>query len=308
MNPAIDKTVEVEELVCRGLNRIRKVEYDAGGKGINVSKTIRSLGGKTLVLGVLGGATGGYIKSALDALDIDNDMVLTGENTRTNIKIVDPALGTNTDINEPGMPISQANMQAVWNKLTDKVQPGDTVVFAGKNPPGMADDQLARWIAELKKLDVRVCVDTVGLPMTLALEQGPDIIKPNREELSELVGRKLITDQEILKVGKELVAGGIGLAAVSMGSGGAIFITRDQVIRGYSPKVVVASTVGAGDAFCSTFVAGIVRGMSLRDAAVLGQAQAAHIISTLGANAGATDIHTLVEYAKDFGYDIDIKE
>lgn len=289
LNPALDKTVTLPGFAVNTVNRAQNIRLDPGGKGINVSKTIRSLGGKTLVLGVLGGATGGYIKSALDALDIDNDMVLTGENTRTNIKIVDPALGTNTDINEPGLPISQANMQAVWNKLTGKVQPGDTVVFAGKNPPGMADDQLARWISELKKLDVRVCVDTVGLPMTLALEQGPDIIKPNREELSELVGRKLITDQEILKVGKELVAGGIGLAAVSMGSGGAIFITKDQVIRGYSPKVVVASTVGAGDAMMAALAHYTAAGCSLEETARRAIAVATASVTYAGSQAPELD-------------------
>ena len=289
LNPALDKTVTLPGFAVNTVNRAQTIRLDPGGKGINVSKTIRSLGGKTLVLGVLGGATGGYIKSALDALDIDNDMVLTGENTRTNIKIVDPALGTNTDINEPGLPISQANMQAVWNKLTDKVQPGDTVVFAGKNPPGMADNQLARWIAELKRLDVRVCVDTVGLPMTLALEQGPDIIKPNREELSELVGRKLITDQEILKVGKELVAEGIGLAAVSMGSGGAIFITRDQVIRGYSPKVVVASTVGAGDAMMAALAHYTAAGCSLEETARRAIAVATASVTYAGSQAPELD-------------------
>ena len=93
--------------------------------------------------------------------------------------------------------MSRETLLAVWEKLTAVVQPGDTVVFAGKNPPGMADELLAAWIRRLKSLDVRVCVDTVGEPMRLALAQCPDISQAT-------VQRTLIDLQqkeEIIKLG-----------------------------------------------------------------------------------------------------------
>ena len=267
LNPALDKTVTLPGFAVNTVNRVQSIRLDPGGKGINVSKSVRALGGKTLAIGVLGGAAGGYIKAALDRMGLDNDMVITGAVTRTNLKVVDPVLGTNTDINEPGSPVAAADLEKVWQKLSGVVNPGDTVVFAGKNPPEMDDGLLADWIRKLKALDVCVCVDTVGVPMELALREKPDIIKPNQEELSALMGRELRTTAEALDAAKELVAQGVGLVAVSMGGDGASFVTADQCLRGYSPKVHVASTVGAGDAMMAALVHYSAAGCSLEETA-----------------------------------------
>jgi len=267
LNPALDKTLTLPGFAVNTVNRVQSLRLDPGGKGINVSKSVKALGGKTLCLGILGGAPGGYIKAALDKMDLPNNMVLSSEPTRTNIKIVDPVLGTNTDINEPGSPVSQETLIAVCRKLHEAVSPGDTVVFAGKNPPGMDDAQIAIGVRQLKALDVRVCVDTVGEPMRLALKEGPSIIKPNKDELSEIMGCHLSTDREILEAARELVRQGVELAAVSMGADGAIFVTRDQVLRGYCPKVSVVSTVGAGDAMMAALAHYTSAGCSLEETA-----------------------------------------
>jgi len=267
LNPALDKTVTLPGFAVNTVNRVQSTTLDPGGKGINVSKTVQALGGKTLAIGVLGGSSGGYIKMALDELGIANDMVITASTTRTNLKVVDPVLGTNTDINEAGSPVSPEDLQKVWQKILDAVQPGDTVVFAGKNPPEMPDELLAEWIRKLKSLDVRVCVDTVGEPMRLALQEKPDIIKPNREELSDIVGRDLRTADDVLQAARELVAQGIGLVAASMGGEGAWFVTANQCICGRNPKVAVVSTVGAGDAMMAALAHYSAAGCSLEETA-----------------------------------------
>lgn len=267
LNPALDKTLILPGFAVNTVNRVQDSRLDPGGKGINVSKSVQALGGSTLAIGVLGGASGGYIKAALDQLGLANDMVITGSTTRTNLKIMDPVLGTNTDINEPGSPISEADLHKVWQKLSDAVKPGDTVVFAGKNPPEMDDGLLAEWIHRLKSLDVRVCVDTVGEPMRLALQEKPDIIKPNRDELSGLTGRALRKEADIIAAARELVDGGVGLVAVSLGGDGALFMTADQCIRGRCPKVAVASTVGAGDAMMAALAHYSGAGCSLEETA-----------------------------------------
>ena len=267
LNPALDKTVTLPGFAVNTVNRVQNIRLDPGGKGINVSKSIQALGGKTLAIGVLGGASGGYIKAALDRIGLANDMVITGGVTRTNLKVVDPVLGTNTDINEPGSPVNPEDLQKVWHKISEAVQPGDTVVFAGKNPPGMDDGLLAEWIRKLKSLDVRVCVDTVGVPMELALREKPDIIKPNRDELSALMGRDLRTNEDVLEAARALVSQGGGLVAVSMGGEGALFVTANQCLRGYSPKVHVASTVGAGDSMMAALAHYSAAGCSLEETA-----------------------------------------
>lgn len=267
LNPALDKTVTLPGFAVNTVNRVQSIRLDPGGKGINVSKSVHALGGKTLAIGVLGGASGGYIKAALDQMGLANDMVITAGVTRTNLKVVDPVLGTNTDINEPGSPVEPEDLQKVWRRISEAVQPGDTVVFAGKNPPGMDDGLLAEWIRKLKSLDVCVCVDTVGVPMKLALQEKPDIIKPNRDELSALMGRELRTNDDVVEAARTLVSQGVGLVAVSMGGDGAIFVTEDQCLRGYSPKVPVASTVGAGDSMMAALAHYSAAGCSLEETA-----------------------------------------
>ena len=292
LNPALDKTVTLPGFAVNTVNRVETIRLDPGGKGINVSKAVLALGGKTLAISVLGGANGGYIKAALDTMGLPNRMILTEGATRTNLKIVDPVLGTNTDINEPGSPVSEDILERVWQTLAETVQSGDTVVFAGKNPPGMADDMLATWIRELKKMSVRVCVDTVGTPMLLALAEKPDIIKPNKAELSELMNRELHDDVQIIEAAKELVDAGVGLVAVSMGSSGAVFVTKDQCIRGYSPKVTVGSTVGAGDSMMAALAHYTEAGCALEETARRAIATATAKVMCSGSE--AADLSTIL--------------
>lgn len=267
LNPALDKTVILPGFAVNTVNRVSATRLDPGGKGINASKVVKALGGKTLALGVLGGAAGGYIQAAMDKMELPNDMVLTGEITRTNLKIIDPLLQTNTDINEPGGPVSEETLDAVWHKLTKAVKPGDTVVLAGKNPPGMPDSRLADWVTRLHGMKVYTCVDTVGEPMQQAIAAQPDIIKPNREELAEIAGRRMVTDDDVLTAARELVDRGVGLVTASLGADGAIFVTRNQAFRGYAPKVSVVSVVGAGDAMMAALTHYSAAGCSLEETA-----------------------------------------
>lgn len=248
LNPALDKTLSVCGFSVGQVNRVQTVRQDPGGKGINVSKSVQALGGETLSLSILGGGAGEYIKSSLDAMDLPNDAVWTETETRTNTKIVDMQEHTYTDINEPGHGASRHTLDAVWEKIKKYAGRGDTVVFAGKNPPGTPDTLIAEWMKALHVMGVRVCVDTVGEPMQQALLNAPDIIKPNMDELRELTGKNLKNDAEVLEAARELTKSGVGMVVVSMGADGAIFVTNEEAIRSHCPKVKVVSTVGAGDA------------------------------------------------------------
>lgn len=285
LNPALDKTICIPGFAVNTVNRVRTSRLDPGGKGINVSKSVHALGGKTLAISILGGAAGSYIKMALDKMGIRNDVVLTEAPTRTNLKIVDEVLGTNTDINEPGAALSEAELDSVWQKLSGAVQPGDTVVFAGKNPPGTPSDRIAQWMRCLKDRNVKLCVDTTGEAMRLALAERPDVIKPNLAELCEIVGCELQSEREILSAAKDLVAQGVGLVAASMGSRGALFAAKEQCLRVYTPKVSVKSTVGAGDSMMAALAYYSAIGCSLEETARRAAAVSAATVMSSGSEA-----------------------
>lgn len=265
LNPAVDKTVFVPGFSVNAVNRVEQIILDPGGKGINVSKSVQALGGKTVCLGILGGSTGSYIRSALDQMNVPHNMTESDSATRTNTKIVDLKLGTNTDVNEPGAAITQEQLEDVWNKLVCAAEAGDTVVFAGKNPPGTPEDLLALWTKELRKKNIRVGLDTVGIPMKLALREKPDIIKPNLEELALLIGKEPTGDAQVLDAARELTMDGVGLVAVSMGGDGAMFVTKDRAVRTRCPKVKVVSTVGAEDSMMAALVYYAEMGLSLEE-------------------------------------------
>ena len=134
LNPALDKTVEIPDFSLDAVNRITTIRTDPGGKGLNVSKVIAKLGGKSTAVGVLGGATGRRIADAMDALGIACNFTFVEGETRTNLKVIDPARHTNTDLNEPGLTVTQDTLDGMLHAVTAAVQPGDIVVLSGSLP------------------------------------------------------------------------------------------------------------------------------------------------------------------------------
>ncbi len=295
LNPALDKTVLVRNFEVNHVCRVEEARLDPGGKGINVSKVIHSLGGRSVAVGVVGGAAGEYIRDQLDLMGIRNDLVFSRTETRTNLKIVDPDRHTNTDINEPGAPLTVQELQEVWEKLSDLINPGDTVVFAGKNPPGMADQQLAEWITLLKQEHVKVALDTVGMPMKIGVAAGPTVIKPNQAELEELCETELPDREALVAAARKVVANGVEIVVVSLGADGALFVRADEALHAHGVSVPVGSTVGAGDAMMASILWDLERGLGWEELAVRAVAvSAANVMCSGTQPAAAKDMEPLL--------------
>ena len=268
LNPALDKTISVSRLMINGVNRVEDTRLDAGGKGINVSKSVKALGGETLAMGILGGESGLYIQHSMDKMGIPSKFCFVDAPTRTNIKIVDNSMHTSTNINERGEPVDEDTLQKVFENVKQEAKPGDTVIVAGTNPPGTCENLLANWTRELKAMGVTVCLDCTGACMRNALSACPDLIKPNKGELEEICGRRLYFDVDVIAAAKTLIEEGVGRVAVSLGAEGALFITEDQVLRVYGLKVPVISTVGSGDGMMAALAYYLQEGMEWREAAL----------------------------------------
>ena len=155
LNPALDKTVEIPSLTVDSVNRITAMRTDPGGKGINVSKVIDKLGGKSVATGILGGDTGNAILSALKAMGLDTSFRFVEGETRTNLKVVDPVNHTNTDINEPGVTVSGEILDGYLKELLLKVNAGDIVVISGSLPTGSPKDTYQTWVKAFKEAGQR---------------------------------------------------------------------------------------------------------------------------------------------------------
>lgn len=217
---------------------------------------------------ILAGGTGEKIARMLQSEGIDVEAITVEGETRTNLKVVDDVLGTNTDINEPGPKTSADDANRLARAIAATVGEGDVVVVSGSLPQGIRAEYYAELVVALRHTGAKVFLDADGDPLRIGIKARPSLIKPNDDELSHLVGRELASDAEVAEAARQLVSGGVEEVDVSMGGRGAFFATKDKVILAKAPKVKVGSTVGAGDSVVALALAEI-RGMRLEDAARL---------------------------------------
>ncbi|MBQ5770305.1 MAG: 1-phosphofructokinase [Clostridia bacterium] len=283
LNPARDRTVVISDFAAGKVNRIKSFRDDPGGKGINVSKVIKSLGGRSVAMGILGGSTGEYIRNCLDEMGIENDFVFVEAETRTNIKVFDDKNLVTTDINEAGSPVSEETLGKVLEKILENARKGDMVVFAGKIPAGAPSDLLQKWIGTLKQNGVSAVLDADSRTLKEGVKAAPMLIKPNEIELGELLGETLDSADKIVKGAKRVMAeNGIAFVAVSMGADGAVFVTEKAAYRAMGLKIDAKSTVGAGDAMAASLAYGIDAGMDEIDACRLSIAASAAAVMCEG--------------------------
>ncbi len=270
LNPAVDKTIEIAGFRIDSVNRVASLRLDAGGKGINVSKVIASLGGGSLATGVVGGRAGQMILESLDTLGIQHRFLNIPGETRTNLKVVDPQNHTNTDINEPGLPLTGAQLAELEQMVFEGLQPGDAVVFSGSVPARVSTGLYGRWIAKAKAVRARTLLDADGALLAEGVKAGPFLVKPNLQELERLFDCKITAVKQAGKLAKSLIDDyGIAIVVVSLGKDGALFVSNDRCLRAFSPAVPVRSTVGAGDAVVAALAFGLDTGLDLEETARL---------------------------------------
>ena len=299
MNPAIDKTVEVETFVHGGLNRVKHIVMDAGGKGINVSKTIKALGGDSIATGFLGGNNGNAIANMLADDEINAEFVMVGGETRINTKIAETD-GKVTELNEAGPQVSEEELKTLEEQLLNYAKEGTWFVLSGSVPAGVSKTIYGDIIRKVHEKGAKVFLDADGELFTQSLAAKPDVIKPNRVELEKYIGADhSLTEEELLNIGNELLEQGIGTVIISLGHEGALFLTKEQSLRCPAISIEVHSTVGAGDALVAAFTYGMDKGEDFEDCAKLGIATSAGAVSTEGTKPPIRDkVDELIQLVK----------
>lgn len=291
LNPALDKTVEIPSFAADSVNRITTMRTDPGGKGINVSKVISKLGGQSIATGILGGDTGLAIQSALKTMGLKTSFRFTEGETRTNLKVIDPVNHTNTDINEPGVTVSEEILNGLLAQLTAGLEKGDIVVLSGSLPKGSPRDTYYTWTGACKKAGAKVILDADGELLEAGLKASPYLIKPNNYELSQLLGETLATPEELNKAARRLMEEhGIAKVVVSMGGKGALYVTQDETIYAEGLKVPVGSTVGAGDSVVAALAVAEESGMGLEETVRLSTATGGANVMCSGTQAAEYEV------------------
>ena len=290
LNPAIDQTASVPNFTAGAVNRVEREQSDAGGKGVNVASFLAHTGHAVAVTGLLGSDNATLFERLFDENRIVDRFVRLRGSTRVNVKIVDTANDRVTDINFPGLRPAPADLAALTAAVDALAETAEWFVLTGSVPADVPSNFYATLIARLKARGRSVLLDTSGPPFAAAVGTAPDAIKPNIDELQELIGRKLSDDDAIVEAARSLLARGIRTVAVSMGPRGALFVEDGAAVLAVPPKIAVKSTVGAGDAMVAGLIAGKLQGLDLGECARLGTVYSLGALGQIGPRLPAPEI------------------
>lgn len=253
LNPAIDNIVCMEKLCPGGLNRTVSESVHPGGKGVNVSLVLHSLGADTTATGFLAGATGKAYECLLNEKDLAHCFLYTGEgHTRINLKI---SADKETEINGCGPELSFEDLKQLCDLIRDQTDV-QYLVLSG-NVPGSVKGAYHFIIENLKRFSGKIIVDVAGEELLGTLSDHPFLIKPNREELENLFGITLKKEADILEHGKKLQNMGAANVMISLGADGIILLAEDgSCMKADGIKGEVANTVGSGDSAVAGFLYG----------------------------------------------------
>jgi 6-phosphofructokinase 2 len=282
LNPCIDKTFAIDRVMPDRKLRAHNIHRYPGGGGINVARAIVRLGGDVKALWTRGGCAGDVLCELLDAEGVSHDPVRIKDHTRENIIVMDDLSGQQYRFGMPGPDLSTQERDRWTKRVSEWFEPPRFIVFSGSLPPGAPLD----WYQDLLQSaspQSRIVVDNKQAALSKALAAGVYLAKPNMHELEEVVGRELHGDDQIIEAAKEMIhQNRVEVLLISLGRGGAIVVTADEVDRLHAPAVKIRSKVGAGDSMVGGLLFALDRGFSLKSATRMAVAAGAAAVMTEG--------------------------
>jgi len=281
-NPSVDRTVSIIDLQRGEVHRATASRIDPGGKGVNISRALTAHKARTLAVLPAGGPQGHLLAELLAEAGIKVTIVPIGGSIRANLALVEPD-GTTTKVNEPGPTLSASELAALVAGAVDTLaeQPS-WLVGSGSLPPGVDDDVYAALVRRCRDAGVRVAIDASGPALRQAVVAGPDLIKPNLEELEELVDRPLNTLGDVEAAAVDLVSHGVATVVVSLGRHGALLVSPTTRAHAVAAVPEPLSTVGAGDALLAGYLFATGDGSPATEALRTGVAWGAAAVSLPG--------------------------
>jgi 1-phosphofructokinase family hexose kinase len=290
LNAALDRTLSVPNFQAGRRHRASDSLTLPGGKGVNVARALRNLGQPVIAAGLAGGRTGTSIIEQLTGEGILNDFVRIADESRTSTAVVDPTSMQQTEINEYGPSVSDAELALLMEKLAYLSRGADIVVLAGSLPRDVPADFYAVLAAEITRPDLRIVVDAPGPVLRGALPAEPWLVSPNVREAEEVVGNEFRDDEDAAVGAEALCALGAQAALIHDERGCVARIPTgngDVGRRTLQARIDVlsdvVSTVGSGDAFLAGYLAGTYAGKGLEEALRWGVAAGSASTQLLGA-------------------------
>lgn len=281
-NPCLDRNILVHGLVIDDANRWTSTRLYPGGKGVDVSRAIHEMGGRTIAYGFVGGPDGQILEILLDEEGVPFSFTPIEQETRTNFIIYDSKTSQQTRIDAPGPHITTRELERFKRKMKDIYPRPKLLVAGGSLPPGLADDIYAELIQDARSFGLKTILDTEGQWLEEGIKARPYLVKPNVREAKGLLKRELGTEEDIIKGVLDIVAMGVEIAVISRGADGIIAASREKIVKAVSPPLKVRSAVGAGDCTIAGLALRLARGQSLGEACRLAVAMGGATVITPG--------------------------
>jgi 6-phosphofructokinase 2 len=265
LNPALDRTLWVTKIMADDSNRIEQERRYAGGKGVDVSKVLTTLGVENKALGFVGGFAGEEVEGLLLNEGILCEFVRISNETRTNIIVNDQSTGNQMVLSARGPEIKPYELMRLIHKV-EKLEQPDIVILSGSFPPGIHPDISRKIIELVKSQGAKVIMDADGETLKIGIHGCPDVIKPNIHELSRLVGADLKNRTDIIDAARRVRDQGVAVVLVSMGADGMLLVSDKETWLASPPQVKVKNTIGAGDSAIAGYVYALVAGKPAEEA------------------------------------------
>jgi 1-phosphofructokinase len=246
-NPSVDRTLEIPSFDRGEVIRATAERVHPGGKGVNVARALVANGIPARAVLPAGGRGGEQLLDLLSSHGVDVVPVPIAESVRENVTVVEPD-GTVTKLNAPGPQLSPGEIARLIQVTVEASLGAEWVALCGTLPPSAPEDLYATLVTELHRIGVRVAVDASGPALVKAIEVGPDLIKPNGDELAEAIAHPIHDLGDVASGARKLLELGVGHVLVSLGREGAVSVADSVALRAWTAPVVPRSTVGAGDA------------------------------------------------------------
>ncbi|WP_049690872.1 1-phosphofructokinase [Anaerococcus jeddahensis] len=261
LNPSIDYVLRIYKFDDGQTIRSKSEEKYPGGKGIMVSKLLKNLGENSVNIGFLGGFTGEFIKNKLENLGIDEEFTKISDDSRINVKL---KYEKETEINAQGPEIKEEEIEDFLNYL-DNLEEDDFVIISGSIPKSLGDDFYRVIVNLLEMENVRFALDTSGKKLFNLSSYKPFLVKPNRDELSEIFEDEIDSDEKIVKYARKLIDQGAENVIVSLGKDGSIFIDNSIAYKAKPIEGKLINSVGSGDSMVAGYIYGYMKGLSKLD-------------------------------------------
>lgn len=265
LNASVDKTYIINQPLHTGeVTRVATCIDNAGGKGLNAARGVLACGEEVVASGFVGGNNGNLICKLLEKDGVKQDFVKVESETRCCINVCD-SNDVSTELLEPGREVSQEEIDEFNKKLDQLIETCDVITFNGSLPKGMKTDAYKDMIKRVKDAGKPCILDASSERLLEGIKAKPTMVKPNTDEIGQILGRKVTTLQEVIDAAKELHEQGIEKVVVSLGSKGAIMACDTGVYKGTTAKIKVVNPVGSGDTMVGAFAVAMKRKMNDAD-------------------------------------------